>query len=404
MAEEQPPPPAFIVRVFDPEKDSHAADAVEHACEVGPSGKTSLFTHNLGDPLCRVRNSPSFLMLVAETLYPTKLIIGVIRGCIKTATCGKKPHRVDGGTCPIYTKLAYVLGLRVAPAHRRMGVALELVARMEEWFRANGAEYSYMATEKDNEASLRLFTSRCGYREFRTPTILVNPVHSHRRLPASSRHVTLLRLPVRDAELLYRRRLSTVEFFPRDIDAVLKNPLSLGTFLAVGGSGYVWPGPDKFLSDPPESWAVVSVWDSDRVFRLELRGVATWKKRFAKMTRLADRIFPFLKLPSVPDLFHPFGFYFLYGFGGEGERAPDLVRALCGHAHNMAGDGGCRLVAAEVAASEPLRSGIPHWKRLSCAEDLWCLKRLAEEYSDGEVGDWTKAPPGPSIFVDPREV
>ncbi|KAJ6850008.1 putative N-acetyltransferase HLS1 [Iris pallida] len=395
-----PPPPAFIVRVFDPEKDSHAAEAVEHACEDGPSGKTSLSTDLLGDPLCRVRNSPAFLMLVAETTSPTRLVVGLIRGCVKTATCGKKAHR----DAPIFTKLAYVLGLRVSPAHRRMGVGLQLVLRMEEWFRSNGAEYSYMATEKDNEASLRLFTSRCGYREFRTPSILVNPVHPHRRLPASPRGASLLRLPVRDAEALYRRRLSTVEFFPRDIDAVLKNPLSLGTFLAVGAPGYVWPGPDKFLSDPPESWAVVSVWNSAAVFKLELRGAATWKKRLAKVSRLADRILPFLKLPSVPDLFHPFGFYFLYGFGGEGKRAADLVKALCGHAHNLAKDGGCRLVAAEVAASEPLRSGIPHWKRLSCAEDLWCVKRLAEEYSDGEVGDWTKAPPGPSIFVDPREI
>ena len=80
-----------------------------------------------------------------------------------------------------------------------------------------------------------------------------------------------------------------------------------------------------------------------------------------------------------------------------------LVKALCGYAHNLAKERGCGVVATEVSSREPLRLGIPHWKRLSCAEDLWCMKRLGEDYSDGSVGDWTKSPPGLSIFVDPRE-
>ena len=32
-----------------------------------------------------------------------------------------------------------------------------------------------------------------------------------------------------------------------------------------------------------------------------------------------------------------------------------------------------------------------------------CIKRLGEDYSDGSVGDWTKSPPGVTVFVDPRE-
>lgn len=54
-------------------------------------------------------------------------IVGLIRGCIKTVTCGKKLAR--GGKIvnslldppkpvPVYTKLAYILGLRVSPSHR----------------------------------------------------------------------------------------------------------------------------------------------------------------------------------------------------------------------------------------------------------------------------------------------
>jgi hypothetical protein len=59
------------VREFDPNKDKESVEAVEKICEVGPSGKLSLFTDLHGDPICRVRNSPTFLMLVCYTKYIT---------------------------------------------------------------------------------------------------------------------------------------------------------------------------------------------------------------------------------------------------------------------------------------------------------------------------------------------
>lgn len=41
-------------------------------------------------------------------------IVGIIRGCIKTVTRGNK-----GSTpCPVYVKIAYILGLRVSSQHR----------------------------------------------------------------------------------------------------------------------------------------------------------------------------------------------------------------------------------------------------------------------------------------------
>ncbi|WOK99636.1 putative N-acetyltransferase HLS1 [Canna indica] len=406
-----------VIRVYDEERDREAAEAVERMCEVGPSdGAMSLFTDLLGDPLCRVRHSPPFLMLVAELIRgPQREIVGLIRGCIKTVACGtNRPHRCTTPTAknhtasspsPIYAKVAYLLGLRVSPAHRRRGIALKLVQRMEEWFEEKGAEYAYMATEKDNAASLRLFTGRCGYSKFRTPSILVQPVFAH-RLPLPPR-LAVLHLSPADAEALYRLRFSATEFFPRDIDAVLANPLSLGTFLAVPAgcaAAARWDGAAAFLADPPASWAVASVWNSKEVFRLEVRGAGRWRRALARASRAVDRALPWLRIPSVPDLFRPFGLYLLYGIGGEGPAAAAHVRALCCYAHNMArGDAGCRVVAAEVAACEPLRRGIPHWGCLSCSEDIWCVKRIAEEYSDGALGDWTKAPPSPSIFVDPRE-
>lgn len=285
-----------------------------------------------------------------------------------------------------------------------MGIGLKLVRRMEEWFRENGAEYSYIATEIDNKASVDLFTHKCGYSKFRTPSILVQPVFAHR--VRISNRVTILKLTSSDSESLYRRRFSTTEFFPRDIDSVLNNKLNLGTFIAVPKGTYSdssWPGSERFLADPPESWAILSVWNCKDVFKLEVRGASRVKKVFAKATRLVDRALPWLRLPSVPEVFGPFGLHFLYGLGGEGPLSVKFTKALFGFAHNLAKECGCGVVATEVSSREPLKLGIPHWKRLSCAEDLWCIKRLGEDYSDGSVGDWTKSPPGLSIFVDPRE-
>ncbi|KAG0476550.1 hypothetical protein HPP92_013391 [Vanilla planifolia] len=321
-------------------------------------------------------------MLVAETIWPRKQIVGVIRGCVKSISCGTEiPRR---RRLPIYTKAGYFVGLRVSPSHRRMGVGVKLVQGMEDWFRTHGAEYAYMATEKSNEASLLLFTGSCRYTLFRKPAIFVHPVFAH-RLPVGS---AITRLTHAEAEALYRRRFSTVEFFPRDIDAVLRNPFSLGTFLAVGVA----------------SWAVVSVWDCKSLFHLEVRGAPRLLRGIAWTTRAVDRALPWLGIPSIPDLFRPFGGYFLYGIGGEGPEAEKLLRGLCRHAHNMAKEGGCGVVAAEVAAGDPMAAGIPYWRRMSCLEDLWCIKRLNGEYSDGDVGDWTRSPPAGSIFVDPRDV
>lgn len=145
-----------IVREFDAKKDLRAVEEVERNCEIGPSGKISLFTDLLGDPICRVRHSPAYLMLVATIIFLIKRnfisffsyfikkgnfesliqvaemvvsesqenerteIVGMIRGCIKTVTCGKKLSRNGKNLkpLPVYTKLAYILGLRVAPPYR----------------------------------------------------------------------------------------------------------------------------------------------------------------------------------------------------------------------------------------------------------------------------------------------
>ena len=63
-------------------------------------------------------------------------IVGMIRGCIKTVTCGQKlsrappnpkthhHHHSTNHHLPVFTKLAYILGLRVSPAHRSVFIYL----------------------------------------------------------------------------------------------------------------------------------------------------------------------------------------------------------------------------------------------------------------------------------------
>lgn len=69
---------AAVVREFDPDRDRAGAEAVDRACEVGPSGSMSLYTDLLGDPVCRVRHSPAFRMLVTiltKPLHPIKFVV-----------------------------------------------------------------------------------------------------------------------------------------------------------------------------------------------------------------------------------------------------------------------------------------------------------------------------------------
>ncbi|CAL4921381.1 unnamed protein product [Urochloa decumbens] len=403
--EEEQAGAVVVIRKYDPETDREGTEAVDRECEVGPAGGMSLHADLLGDPVARIRHSPLHLMLVAETSGPCGRIVGLIRGTVKSVSTGKTTHP----GAPAFAKVGYILGLRVAPSHRRMGIALLLVRQLEQWFEVVGAEYAYMATDRSNEASLRLFTGRCGYSKFRTPSLLVHPVHSHRLRPP--RRATVLRLAARDAERLYRRRFAHVEFFPADIGAVLDNAHSRGTFLAIvddkGDGGYEWRGVEEFLTSPPASWAVASAWDCGGVFRLEVRGASRLRRGAAAATRLLDRAAKWLRVPSVPDLFRPFAGWFVYGLGGDGRDAAVAAEALFASIVNMA-RGAAAAVAVEVAAMDPLRGRIPHWRRLSCAEDLWCMKRLGGGGGGGgghaDGWDWVRSVPGSSIFVDPREV
>ncbi|CAK9326934.1 unnamed protein product [Citrullus colocynthis] len=390
----------LIIRSYDGQSaDRGRVEDLERRCEVGPSERVFLFTDTMGDPICRIRNSPLYKMLVAEV---DNQLVGVIQGSIKVVTVHQAPKD--------RAKVGYVLGLRVAPLFRRRGIGCSLVRRLEEWFAVNDVDYAYMATEKDNEASVKLFINKLGYTNFRVPAILVNPVKHYRSYHLPS-NIQIARLKVDVAEFLYRKFMASTEFFPHDIDHVLKHKLSLGTWVAyykdndISSAKFETNGSKSEMAIP-KSWAMLSVWNSGEVFKLRLGKAPLSCLIYTESSKVIDKIFPCLKLPSIPDFYEPFGFYFMYGVHREGSGTGKLVRALCQYVHNMAAAArDCKVIVTEIGGEDSLREEIPHWKLLSCPEDLWCIKALKKE-ARNSLHELTKTPPTtrPALFVDPREV
>ncbi|KAL5199206.1 hypothetical protein ABZP36_020409 [Zizania latifolia] len=391
------------VREADMEKDLPAVEELEHRCQVGLCGDTaptgddgvakkkkeegmSLCVEQIGDPLARVRHTPEHVMLVAE-FGEGKEIVGVIKACVKMVSRG-------GGKQPKpYVKVAYLLGLRVSPSHRRLGIGTALVRRAEEWCRAMGAAHATMATTTSNAASLALFTGRFGYAPFRRPEFLGRPVHAH-GLHVPRGH-QVFELSPEMAAAAYARQLppQDTEFLPADMPALLAHKLTLGTFVAVESN------PDQSL---PPSFAVLSIWDSTRSLRLRVRGAPALLRASLAALRALDRAAPWMRLPSIPDIFRPFGTYLLYGLRTSGPEGPALLRSLCHHAHNVARKNpACAVVAVDISPDDPAAAAVPRWRRFSCDEDVWCIKNLNPA---DNADDWTApAPPGNLLFVDPRE-
>ncbi|CAK9157463.1 unnamed protein product [Ilex paraguariensis] len=389
-----------VVREYDEKRDKVAVEELERRCQFGQPGKPSIIIDLMGDPISRLRNFPSHVMMVAE-YGKEREIAGIISGGIKTVRRAKK----DMNDFPVYVKLACILGLRVSPTHRRLGIGTKLVQHLEEWCRKNGADYTYMATDCSNLPSIDLFTVKCEYVKFRTPAMLVHPVHAHYK-PLDP-GVAIVQVPPRLAELIYSRIFANSEFFPKDIDFILNNKLNLGTFMALPKKSL--PICDSKTDILPQSFAILSVWNTKEVFKLVVKGVSALTYAFCMGTWVLDTLMPWLKLPSIPNIFSPFGIYFLYGLHMEGKGASRLMRCLCTFVHNMARDDtDCGALVAEVGKRDPLIEAIPHWKKFSWDEDVWCIKRLKAVKQEDEEScgpsDLIKSRPSSSvIFVDPRD-
>ncbi|CAN0862472.1 Probable N-acetyltransferase HLS1 [Linum grandiflorum] len=387
---------SVVVREFDGERDTAEVEEMERRCEVGQHGKPSLVTDLMGDPICRVRHFPLHVMMVAE-FGEGREIVGVVRACIKTVSRGGKASNVND-----YVKLAYILGLRVSPFHRRLGIGAKLVAKVEEWSRQNGAVYAYMATDCTNQPSINLFTGKFSYAKFRTPAMLVQPVHAHRKsLPSS---IAIVKLTPRAAELIYRKVFKTAEFVPKDIDSILSSKLNLGTFMAVSKKHVDGTKNNTVL---PTSFAIMSIWNTKEVFKMQVKSASRVSRACCAGSWWMDTWLPCLKLPSInPKVFGEFGVRVMYGLHMEGKGGGRLMRALCGFAHNMArSDESCGGLVVEVGPRDPVRKVVPHWRRFSWEQDIWCIKKLEEEEEEEcEPSDWdTSSGKSSVIFVDPRD-
>ncbi|XP_028766433.1 probable N-acetyltransferase HLS1-like, partial [Neltuma alba] len=394
--------PLVVIREYEEDRHKLEIEKMETLCEVGQGENMSLVTDLMGDPICRIRHFPVHIMLVAEYGEGGE-VVGVIRGCVKTVTRG----------CSIYAKLAYLLGLRVSSTHRRLGIGTKLISHLEEWCKQQGAEYAYMATDCTNEASVNLFTKKCGYSRFRTLTMLVQPVHAHHKPISSS--IAVIRLAPSIAASIYNQIFANAEFYPKDIDAILSNKLNLGTFMAIQNETLQKWDPETGI--PPPDYAIISVWNTKQVFKLQVKGVSAWKRALCAGTRMVDTWLPCLRVPSFPDVFRPFGIYVMYGLHMEGEKGKELMRSVCDFVHNMGkdndddDDGRCGALVTELAVRDPATEGVPHWSRFSWAEDLWCIKRLEAKEEEEENGkkdkreDWVASGSSSSsvIFVDPRD-
>ncbi|KAL6888785.1 hypothetical protein ACP4OV_009811 [Aristida adscensionis] len=418
------------VREFDMARDIPAIEELERRCQVGLSGDQcpddtavaagadiadkkkarkknskkqqrgmSLYAEQIGDPFARIRHAPDHVILVAE-YGEEEEVVGVIKACTRMVSRGRK--KLSLSSTKQFVKVACLLGLRVSPSHRRLGVATALVQRAEAWCAARGAAYATMATTASNAASLALFAGRFAYAPFRRPVFLGHPVHRHRARVARAHRV--LRLPPPLAAAAYAALLPphAAEFLPADLPALLAHKLTLGTYLAIERGG-----PDPALSP---SFALLSVYDATRSLRLRVGGAPALLRASLAAARALDRHAPWLQVPSVPDVFRPFGTYLLYGLRMGGPEGPALLRSLCRHAHNVARKNpACAVLAADVGPDDPAAAAVPHWPRFSCDEDVWCIKRLAAGAANADAGDdsedddWTTAPPAGVLFVDPRE-
>jgi hypothetical protein len=233
-----------------------------------------------------------------------------------------------------------------------MGIGLRLVQAVEEWFRRNGADYAYMATEKDNEACIKLFVEKCGFAKFRTPAILVHPVHSHSK--RISIRANILKLDVVEAEKFISGMHGDGGILPQRHRRRAGQQAEPGH---LGGRPRAeqWQRPGRYGASPggSTSWAVISLWNTSEVFKMNVKGVCMATRVYAATSRFLDRALPWLNIPSVPDVFHSFGVAFLYGVHAEGPRGGELMNHLCRFAHNLAKEKGCRLIATEVGVVTP---------------------------------------------------
>ncbi|XP_050218997.1 probable N-acetyltransferase HLS1-like [Mercurialis annua] len=396
------------IRDYNEEKDMRMVGKLEKNCEIGSNKEVSIFTNMMGDPLSRIISYPLHIMLVAELLENGE-VVGVVRGCIKCVGITRFE-----ATC---VRLGCILGLRVSPKHRRMGIGLKLVKSVEEWLVENGAHYTFLATEKDNVASTNLFTYKCNYINFASLVIFVQQTSPPIKTLLPFEDIKIEKLQIDQAISLYNNKLRDKDIYPKDIEAILKENLSLGTWVSYfreedfiilhnnNQSNNNGKGEENFSAqNNPSSWVIFSIWNSCEAYRFHITKSNNhpFNKFFhATLSHARDKIFPCLKLPISDSLQKPFGFLFLYGLYGEGARLEELMKSIWSFTSRLAENiKDCKVIITELGVTDPLMQYVPHDQfSMSFIDDLWYLKKV--NGVNDELMATSQA--GNNLFVDPRD-
>ncbi|KAF7837719.1 putative N-acetyltransferase HLS1-like [Senna tora] len=369
------------IREFDEERDVNVVGKLERECEnniIGTKKEVSIFTNSMGDPLSRIRFYPLHVMLV-----------GVVRGCIKSV------KTVSGSLL----KMGSILGLRVSPTYRRKGVGLKLVRCVEEWMLKNGAEYSMVATEKNNNASTNLFTLKSNYLSLSSLLIFMHPIPTTTSsFPHTTKHIKIHKLNTPQAISFYTTTSKRTHFHLSDMDLILKDNLTLGTWLCYY----------KHHHNNSNNWIVFSLWNNTKSrHHHHHRGRREIKKKMS--------MFPTCLRARVGDhhaLSRPIGFVFMYGLHGEGdsESLGELMESAWRFTTRVGGRlKDCKVVVTELGFDDPLAKIVPQTPSMSCIHDLWYVKRVNyndnvdEIKDDDEVIMMMKGQAVRNVFVDPRD-
>lgn len=287
---------------------------------------------------------------------------------------------------------------------RRMGIGLKLVQSVEEWLIQKGANYTFLATEEKNTASTNLFTLKSNYLKFTSLLIYVQPLPNSPALkPPSDQHIEIEKLPIEEAISLYKTHLKSKDLYPRDIESILKEKLSIGTWLCY------------FKEQRDQDWALFSIWNTCEAYKLPATKFSSSSSSslsvffYETINSARDKFFQCfkdLKWPMWDPIEKPFGFLFLYGVYGEGERKGELMEAVWGFGLKIgASVRGCRALITEMGAFDPMGEHVPKGsKSMTCIEDLWCLKRVDANLSgDGGGEDLSVMTNVGNVFIDPRD-
>ncbi|KAM7278554.1 hypothetical protein ACFE04_005688 [Oxalis oulophora] len=397
-----------VIREFNEVKDIELVGRLEKSCEILSNSNNNNkgvfpFASIMGDPLCRIRFFPLHVMLVAE-LSENGELVGVVRGCIKHV--GTK-----FGAASI--KLGCIIGLRVSPTHRRMGIGLKLVKSIEGWLAENGAHYTFLATEKNNIASTNLFTTKCNYVKFSSLFIFAQPVFPTKKNDHTSQHyqgIGIEKLNIDQSISFYKDKLRR-DVYPLDMESILREKLSLGT--------WVFYFNEEKEKGSPISRLVFSVWNSCEAYKIHVRrnNLRThYKVLHETLIHASEKIFPCLvkKMPTNDDDDESFGFLFLFGIHGEGERLGELMRCMWSYASKLTVEENikdCKVIMTELGVEDSLLEFMPQDGRveeescMSCVEDVWYLKEIYRNV-DGRNDDKKVMIMGQQVgdvFIDPRD-